>query len=98
MLDHHGRRSTEREKGRTLTVSDPLVNTAVQAIAFEDFDIASTTRWGNKLAADARLWRMANPPSDRGRISKRDAEHIWRSMFPARTLNSLGRYRRGGGK
>lgn len=68
----------ERRKGRTLSVSDPLVSRVLAGITIEGCDIAQVERWGKSLNADAKRWVARGGFGQRGRISKLDAELIWR--------------------
>lgn len=84
MARQDGDHTPERRKGRTLSVSDPLVTAAVAAIAIEGFNIGDTTRWGNRLACDARRWAQGARFNCDRRITKREAESVWRQMTGAR--------------
>ena len=77
MLHQKGARTPDMREARTrLSVNEPLVKSAVAAINFSDFNIGETTRWGNRLQADARKWMQRGGFGERGRISKRDAGRI----------------------
>lgn len=71
----------ERRKGRTLSVSDPFIISAVPAISITGFDVAETTRFGNRLACDARRWMAKGGLAQDRRLSRCEAEHIWRLRF-----------------
>ena len=64
----------ERREGRTrLSVSDPLVKSAVGAINFSGFNIAETERFGNVMAAAARRYMLGKIEGNPRRLTKRDA-------------------------
>lgn len=71
----------ERQKGRTLSVSDPLVTAAVAAIAIEGFNVGDTTRWGNRLACAARSCMTHGKLGEDRRLTRREAESVWRKVF-----------------
>ena len=74
MAHQRGDQPPERRKGRAvLSVHDPFVKSAVEAINFRGFDVAETTAWGNSLQAHAQRWMQRGGFAQRGRISKRDA-------------------------
>lgn len=74
MVRQEGGPPLKRQEGRErLSVSDPLVNAAVAAITFEDFNVGETRRFGNRMAADARRFQAGRTTHERGRIGKRDA-------------------------
>lgn len=100
-MAHHldGDHTPERRKGRTLSVSDPLVSRVLAGIATEGLDIAQTESWGKSLSSDARLWMRRGGFGERGRISKSDAHRMFAAAFgEPRKQNSLATYRRGGRK
>ena len=89
----------EKRAGRnTLTVCDPQVKSALTGINFTDFNIGETARWGNSLAAAVRRFKAGREviQGDR-RISKREAESIWRQQV-VRKPNALAVRWNGGAK
>lgn len=77
MPHQEGDRTPEVREGRArLSVNDPLVKSAVEAINFNGFDIAETRRWGNSLAAAARLHQVGKIGNDKRRLSKTDAARL----------------------
>lgn len=73
--------TSERRKGRTLSVSDPFITSAVAAISITGFDVAETTRFGNRLVCNARRWMARGGLAQDRRISRREAEHLWQQRF-----------------
>lgn len=72
----------ERREGRTrLSVNDPLVKSAVQAINFSGFNIAETERFGNVMAAAARRYMLGKIESEPRRIGQREANRLWHVRF-----------------
>lgn len=73
------------EKMRTgrdrLTVRDPLVQSALAAIDIPGTDIDGVMRCGNRLAAAARLWVARGGYAERGRVTRADAERMYRRAF-----------------
>lgn len=101
----HLKRGTlpEKREGRArLTVRDPQVTEAVEALQITGFNVEETTRWGNSLNAAVRRWKAGRIEHDRGRISKSDAARLFARQLaplaPSTTINMLAKYRRDGGR
>jgi hypothetical protein len=79
MRPQDGDRTPEqRRKGRTLSVSDPLISRVLAGITIEGCDIAQIECWGKSLNADAKRWVARGRFGERGQITKLDAEMMWR--------------------
>lgn len=75
-------RSSEKREGRDrLTVRDPLVGNALAGKNLDDINIGDVTKWGNRLAADARAWLSRGGFADRGRITQGDAHRMFVMAF-----------------
>ena len=83
----------ERREGRTrLTVSDPLVKSAVLAINFSGFNVAETERFGNIMVAAARRHMIGKEVRSQRRLTQREA-----AFALGRALAELAAGRRGNG-
>lgn len=72
----YGDHTPQRRKGRTLSVPDPLVTAAVAAITISDFNLGETTRWGNRLMADARRWAAGRIVAPERRLTKVEPSRV----------------------
>ena len=95
-----GNATPKKRKGRTLSVCDPAVKSAFQAIEIDPSYIGETTRWGNSLAASVRRFNAGREVlQGNRRINKREAESMWRNLVCRdRKPNALGAYSDGRGR
>lgn len=82
----------------TLSVDDPRTKSCLAALDLSGVDVADLRGFSNSLHRAADAWLRSGGFGERGRISKLDAELMWRKALAARPTNSLADYRRGGGK
>lgn len=77
MSPPEGERTPEMRQGRArLSVRDPDIEKALAGLNFDVFNIAETRRWGNSLAAAARLHQVGKIGNDKRRLSKADAARL----------------------
>jgi len=97
-----GDHTPERREGRPrLSVDDPRTKNSLAALDLSDVDVAGISRFSNRLRRDADQFMRGRSFTERGRISKADAERIFAAAFGAglaRQQNSLATYARRGSK
>lgn len=98
MADHNGERALITRRGGRLGIDHPVTIKALAALSLADNELARLRPFSNRLAADAQRWMARGGFGDRGRITRRDADLIWRSEFGTGRRNSLADYRRDGGR
>lgn len=88
----------ERLSG-TLTRNNRPLESYLAGLGFCEGTIAKTMPFGNRLESAASAWKLRDSGGERGRISKLDAEMMFRSAFgKTRKRNSLASYHRRGAK
>ncbi|GAA5049712.1 hypothetical protein GCM10023208_08110 [Erythrobacter westpacificensis] len=87
----------EKRRGRnTLSVRDPQIERILGGLAIEAQDIASVRLFGNQLLASVRRFNAGREViQGNRRISKREAESIWRQQV-VRKPNALAARWNGG--
>lgn len=76
-----GNATPEKRSGCTLSVCSPVVKSAVAAMPFTGFDIEETLRWGNRVHSAVRRFQAGRDiVNSERRISRRDADSIWRGI------------------
>ncbi|MCT2559245.1 hypothetical protein N0B51_09635 [Tsuneonella sp. YG55] len=68
------------------------------ALDLSGLDVTELSRFSNRLHREADAWMRRGGFGERGRITRRDADLIWRSEFGSLPQNSLAEYRRDGGQ
>lgn len=82
MADHKGDLTPEtKERGRKLSLPDPLVSSVLADLSTEAESIPQIERWRKSLHAEARRWMARGGLSQERRLTKRDANMIWRRQF-----------------
>lgn len=89
----------ERREGRNrLSVDDPRTKKCLAALDLSGLNVTELSRFSNRLHRDADAWMRRGGFAERGRITRRDADLIWRSEFGSSRQNSLAGYRQGGAR
>lgn len=70
----------ERRTG-TLTRTNRPLETYLAGLGIDRGIIANTLPWGNQLEAEAQRWMQRGGFSERGRITKRDADRMLKSAL-----------------
>jgi hypothetical protein len=71
----------KRRLAGTLTRPNRLITACLAGAAFDEAIINETTRWGNRLQADAERWMQRGGFGERGRINKADAHRLFAMAF-----------------
>lgn len=72
----------ERRRGHAvLSVRDPLVSSVLADLTTKADALPQIERWGKSLHAEARRWMARGGLSQERRLTKRDADMIWRRQF-----------------
>jgi hypothetical protein len=88
----------ERLSGTLTRNNRPLVS-YLTGLGIDEGTIAKTMPFGNRLESAASSWKLRDNGGERGKISKLDAEMMFRSAFgEPRKRNGLASYRRDGRK
>lgn len=72
----------EERRRAVLTPRNRLIE-AVLGGRFDEATLNDTTRWGNRLQAEALRWMLRGGFGDRGRITKGDAARMFANAFGA---------------
>lgn len=98
MRPQDGDRALKTRRDGRLGIDHPVTIKALAALSLADDELAQLRPFSNRLAAEAQRWMARGGFGERGRISRLDAEIMWRDAFPARPLNSLAKYRPDGAR